>query len=108
MSSVDPMDIAYLAIGAKQALVEHLAEKGDQCGPGAEMEYIGEIIQYATLLDDIYKEVEEQWESVWAYEVAEAAGLALGRAYLDGKLTYQEAERIVRELVDECLAETLH
>ena len=108
MSSIDPMDIAYLAIGAKQALVEHLAEKGDQCGPGAEMEYIGEIIQYAQLLDDIYKEVEEQWESVWAYEVAEPAGAVLGRAVLRGPLDGKEAERIVRELVDECLAETLH
>lgn len=107
MSIADPMDIAYLALGAKQSLIEFLKDN-PAAEISGELEYIGQVIQYAPLLDVVWKEVEEQWEACWAYEVAEPIGAALGRAALTGALNDKEADLIVRRIVSECLQETLH
>ena len=80
----DPLDIAYIAMGARQALAEW------RDGPPApfpfegELAYIEACIEQAPALQRAWEAVQDRLDFVWCYEVAEPFGLAYGRHLLQG------------------------
>ena len=80
----DPLDIAYIAMGARQALAEW------RDGPPApfpfegELAYIEACIGQAPALQRAWEAVQDRWDFVWCYQVAEPFGLAYGRHLLQG------------------------
>lgn len=104
---IDPLDIAYLALGAKAALEEHLKEK--VAITRGELEYIGEVIQYAPLLERIYREIEDEWGGVWAYDVCEPVGEIIGARLLEGEaVTEQDVDIAVRVAINAVMQESVH
>ena len=104
---IDPLDIAYLALGAKTALEARL-ELVELRG-GGEMEYIGEVIQYAPLLERIYREIEDEWIGVWAYDVCEPVGEIIGARLLAGEpVAEQDVDIVVRAAINAVMQEVLH
>lgn len=78
----DPLDIAYLAIGANTAWGElddsHRRFEG-------QLDFVSEVIGHASMLTLLADELGEDIQVVWAYEVAEELGVEIGRALLSGK-----------------------
>lgn len=106
--NVDMMDVAYLALGARLAREAYVA--GGGADQGAEYEYIADVVQFAPLLDAIYQEVHDEWDGMWAYEVAEMAGEAIGHELLNHPDVdvHSVAEQIVRSLVAAVMREAIH
>lgn len=95
---IDALDIAYVAIGAKQALKD--SPDGDSAIPGfeGELDYVQACIGQAGLLDRVWQEYEGIFPGVWCYEVAEPFGYSFGKhLQLDGSTA--DAERILRAIV---------
>lgn len=94
--AIDDLDTAYIAIGAKQALVDL------EDGPGSRFEgelgYIQACIDHAGLLDRVWQECEGTFPGVWCYEVAEAFGYAYGHHIQQGGCL-GDAEQILRKIV---------
>ena len=76
----DPTTIAYIAIGAKEAL--KASGNFPKNYQGGELEFIGECIQHARLLD---KEAPDECAGVFAYEIAEPFGEQYAKALIEGK-----------------------
>ncbi len=91
MSEIDPVDIAYLAIGAHGA--KRRADEEMEAivlGQMGEVDYISEVVSYAPVLATLWAEWEEQndgegFPGCWAYEVAEEFGEKLGLAMIQGR-----------------------
>ena len=66
----DPLTIAYLALGAPLALIEHKGLPENYCG--GELEFISEIIAYADEIDMHFHPGE--FDGVWVYDVVEPFG----------------------------------
>lgn len=95
--SVDLLDVAYIAIGAKRAL--------DRSGLGysempfeGELAYIQACIDQAPLLGQAWQGCSERFPGVWCYEVAEPFGLAFGRHLLKRGAS-DHAESILQGIV---------
>lgn len=94
---MDLLDVAYIAMGAKQALLD----AGDQHnGPQLEGElgYIHACIDHVGLLDRLWEETSGEFLGVWCYEVAEPFGYAYGQHLLQGG-DRPDAEKILRTIV---------
>ena len=95
---MDLLDVAYIAIGAKQALLD----AGDQHnGPQLEGElgYIQTCIEHVGLLDRLWQETSGEVLGVWCYEVAEPFGQRYVEALaLDFSVN---PEQLVRTLISE-------
>lgn len=94
--AIDDLDTAYIAIGAKQALVELKDDPGSRFE--GELGYIQACIDHASLLDRVWQECEGTFPGVWCYEVAESFGYVYGRHIQQGGCL-GEAERILRNIV---------
>lgn len=94
----EPLTVAYIAIGAEQALRESPALFNPDDWNG-QLGFIGEAIEWAAMLDRMGDEYED-FSGVWAYEVAEEFGLRYGRALLTDVNGRGRAEDIARELVE--------
>ena len=95
----DALDIAYIAIGAKQALKDS-PDGGSSAISGfeGELDYVQACIDQAGLLDRVWQEYEGIFPGVWCYEVAEPFGYSFGKhLQLDGSSA--DAERILRAIV---------
>lgn len=93
----DVLDLAYLAIGAKQALVE--------CGGVSrcdrfegELDFIQACIGQVGCLDRAWQGLGEPFPGVWCYEVAEPFGYAYGTHLLQGGKSL-DAEDILRGII---------
>jgi len=75
---IDPMDSAYLAIGAARAL-DTLSDSEKDCarGDGDEMQLIQDMIDLAPMLAQLYDENRAEWGGIWAYEIAEPLAYAV-------------------------------
>ena len=80
----DPLDIAYIAIGAKRALAEWREGPSAPFPFEGELAYIEACIEQAPALQRAWEAVQDRWDCVWCYEVAEPFGLAYGRHLLQG------------------------
>lgn len=81
--AVDYLDIAYIAIGAKQALAACPPSQG--VGPfEGELAYVQACIDYAGLLDREWEASGKSFPGVWCYEVVEPFGYEMGRHLLGG------------------------
>ena len=97
---IDALDIAYIAIGARQALMDFPIGHGSSiCGFEGELDYVQACIDQAALLDRVWVEAEGAFAGVWCYDVAEPFGYAFGR-HLQGGGPTSDAERILRDLVN--------
>lgn len=94
---VDTLDLAYVAIGAKQALVDF----GDIDSSRFEGEqgFIQACIDPVECLDQAWQAQEGQFPGVWCYEVAEPFGYAYATHLLRGGES-AGAGRILRGIVD--------
>lgn len=81
---VDPLDVAYLAIGANQAWTEaHEALLNSI--DGGQMGFIEQVINAGgPALADLWDAQGEDLEGLWYYDVSEPVGLAIGKAILEG------------------------
>ena len=69
---MDALTIAYIAIGVHTALLENNElPAGYQ---GGQLEFVDTIIQHADMLDGMYEEVANDFDGVFAYEIAEPFG----------------------------------
>ena len=95
---VDTLDIAYIAIGAKQALADSEARHSGISTFEGELGYVQSCIDQAGVLDRVWQEVEGAFPGIWCYEVAEPFGYAFGK-HLQRDGSSADAERILRDLV---------
>lgn len=104
MSTIDTLDIAYLAIGAKAALetLEHHERNRLTERHGGELGLIREVIDFAATVDGVYhEELEDEFGGVWAYDVAEPLGEAMVRhmaADTHGCISAETVRELVRNL----------
>lgn len=99
---VDPVDIAYLALGANLAWAEANNEQRDSTD-GGQLGYIEEVINAAAqALADLWNAEADNSEGVFYYEVSEPTGLAIGKAILEG-VPY-DAEVIARTCMEAAAA----
>lgn len=80
---IDPLDIAFAAIGAHQAWGEASSEARERFE--GQLAFVGEVISNAQNLADVWETHEDNFAGVWAYDVAEAFGQQYGRAILSGE-----------------------
>ncbi|KOQ77995.1 hypothetical protein ABW45_08165 [Stenotrophomonas maltophilia] len=95
---IDALDIAYIAIGARQALADSSAGHSAISGFEGGLDYVQACIDQASLLHRVWQEVEGTFPGVWCYEVAEPFGYAFGKhLQLGGYLV--DAELILRDIL---------
>ena len=99
---IDPLDVAYIAIGAKQALADYDARSDALSAFEGELGYIQACIDHAGMLERVWRESAETFPGVWCYEVAEPFGHVYGRHLLAGG-SPEDAERLLQEIVNGCL-----
>ncbi|MGB3874155.1 MAG: hypothetical protein WA956_16040 [Stenotrophomonas sp.] len=100
--AIDHLDLAYIAIGAKQALDKSGAPYSKLPFEG-ELRYVQACIEQAERLGRAWQECSGQFPGVWCYEVAEPFGRAFGRHLLAGGGT-DGAESILSRIVASALA----
>lgn len=98
----DPLDIAYIAIGAKRALAEWREGPPAPFPFEGELAYIEACIGQAPALQRAWEAVQDRWDFVWCYEVAEPFGLVYGRHLLQGGGT-DAAAGLLHDLVGDAL-----
>lgn len=95
---LNALDMAYIAIGANQALADSPAGHDAISRFEGELGYVQACIDQAALLDQVWRECEERFPGVWCYEVAEPFGYAFGQ-HLQPDGSAADAERILRDIV---------
>jgi len=98
--TIDALDIAFIAIGARQALADSSAGLDAISRFEGELGYVQACIDQAALLDRVYHECDGTFPGIWCYEVAEPFGYAFGQ-HLLGNGNAAAAERILRDIVAE-------
>jgi len=99
---IDPLDVAYIAIGARQALAESLGEHESLSRFEGELAYVQACIDQVGLLACAWDEYECSFPGVWCNDVAESFGHAFGKHLQQGG-SPTEAERILGLIVEECM-----
>lgn len=95
---INALDIAYIAIGARQALADSSAGHSAISGFEGELDYVQACIDQASLLNRVWQEVEGTFPGVWCCEVAEPFGYAFGKhLQLGGNLA--DAELSLRDIL---------
>lgn len=87
----DPLTVAYIALGAKGVL----ADCDNLPARYGELEFIGECIEHAAMLDALCPA--DGFNGVWVYEVAEPFGESIALAIIERR-DYDAAD-IARKLV---------
>ena len=87
-TNTDPLDLAYVAIGAAQAWEEVYRADSQwthaQQYDGGQLEYIAKCTaaQVLDYLQEVYDEVAEAYGGIWVYDVCEPFGRIYGMALL--------------------------
>lgn len=102
---VDPLDIAYLALGARMALIDWQSRPRTQFPFEGELDYLQACIDHAPALQRCWDAVKDEFGWVWCYDVVEPFGMALGHHLLDGGSS-ESADRLLRDIVTACLRST--
>lgn len=95
--AVDPLNIAYIALGAKQALSSSRPSHGVGDFDG-ELAYVQACIEHVRLLDEAWEACSDTFPGAWCYEVAEPFGFQIGKHLLHGG-DAKEARSILDRLV---------
>ena len=103
--NIDVLDIAYIAIGAKQALVHSPSGLDAISRFEGELGYVQACIDQAALLDRVWRACDEAFPGVWCYEVVEPFGYAFGQ-HLQRDGSAADAEGILRGIVAESIGPT--
>ena len=98
----DPLDIAYITIGATQALAYWRAGPAKPFLFDGELAYIEACIVQAPALQRAWERVQDGFDLVWCYDVAEPFGDTYGKHLLAGG-TPEAADRILQALLQEAL-----
>lgn len=99
---IDPLDVGYIAIGARRALEGAPGElRTLSCFEG-ELAYVQACIDQADLLACAWDEYEGAFPGVWCYDVAEPFGHAFGKHLQEGGAS-TDATRILGGIVEECM-----
>lgn len=93
---VDPVDIAYLALGAHQAWAQANDAQRDSLD-GGQTEFVEEVVQAAPTLAALWDAQDDDSLGSWYYEVSEPLGLAIGKAIIEGAL--YDVEELARPLI---------
>jgi hypothetical protein len=103
MRPLDPLDIAYLAIGAKSALLTAKSEAYKTLAEahGGELEIINEVVAQAAMLERVWLDVCDDFAGVWCYEVCEPLGHWCMEQLLAGAVSI-DAEAYTRQLIADC------
>ncbi len=101
----EPLDIAYIALGAKQALDDWRAGPANPFSFEGELAYIEACIDQAPALQRAWERIQDGFDLVWCYDVAEPFGAAYGKHLLAGG-TPEVADRILQALLQEALTPT--
>lgn len=99
---VDPLDIAYIAIGAKQVLDRSGAPYAKVPFQG-ELGYVQACIDHAGLLAQAWQTCCDAFPGAWCYEVAEPFGAAFGKHLLAGGGS-ERAQAILDDVVASAMA----
>jgi hypothetical protein len=99
---VDPLDVAYIAIGARQALAGPLGAHKSTPGFEGELSYVQACIDQAGLLGCAWDEYAGAFPGVWCYDVAEPFGHAFGKHLQEGGSS-TDAAGILGVLIEECM-----
>ena len=96
--NTDPLDLAYVAIGAASAWERVQRINAARYNVG-HVEYIAACTESRILdfLQEVYDEVAEAWGGVWVYDVCKPFGLQDGEALLLGNAV--DFETLIIELV---------
>jgi hypothetical protein len=106
MSTMDPLTVAYMAIGAKSILDKHpeLIERTDD----GEKALIQSVIRYAQAADDLATEKTFELEGVFVYEVAEPLGQYIAERLVASDPNIDRAvQHHTAFLVAECCGQSL-
>jgi hypothetical protein len=95
---IDVLDIAYIAIGARQALADSPAGQDTISRFEGELGYVQACIDQADQLNRVWQEYAGTFPGVWCYEAAEPFGYAFGK-HLQRGGNSADAERILRDIV---------
>lgn len=99
---IDNADIAFLALGAEHGMakLDTAAQRELSATFDGYIGIIREVIGFAGVLDEVWRENDEEFPGVWAYEVAEPAGEAIVKLLASGgHADFPTVREIVRELV---------
>ena len=77
--AIDPLDIAYIALGARRALAGSPHAGLGLAACEGELGFVQACICHAGLLDRHWHALADGFPGVWCYEVAEPFGEAFGR-----------------------------
>ena len=86
--AIDPLSIAYMAIGAYDTLVACEEKEGkhpDLDQWGGQLGFIGEVIRHVDVIERIYAERPDDYGGVFVYEVAEPFGRYIADMLLSGE-----------------------
>ena len=100
--AIDPLDIAYIALGARRALTASPHAGTGLAACEGELGFVEACICHAGLLDRHWHAQADGFPGVWCYEVAEPFGEAFGQHLLAGG-SPAEAEHLLRQIVDDGL-----
>ena len=94
-TKIDPLTIAYMAIGAARAL--DAADGPGNALAGGELEFIADVICHAPTLERLYLEHAGNYVGAFVYDVAEPFGHAYAAAVIAGNAI--NVEWTVRNLI---------
>lgn len=99
----DPLDIAYIGIGAMSGILLWSAGHVGQSIPMGQLELVDEAIRHAPLLAKLYEARSEELDTlVFAYDVAQAFGEYYARTLLSRPIPDQEVDaQLILDLVVE-------
>ena len=98
----DLLDVAYIALGAMDALEDWPADGAVMDRFGGHLGFIQACIEHAPLLHRLWLERGEQAGLAWCYDVAEPFGERYGRHLLAGGEP-RHAETILRDVLASAL-----
>lgn len=95
----DPIDLVFLACGWAQGAAESGRAHALTIGWAVDLE------DAARILARLYVEVRDEWDGLWAYDVAEPLGIWIGRTFgKSGDIPrFDEIEAAARSIVAEAL-----
>ena len=100
--AADPLTIAYMALGAGQYWSAYSANGGGKYTKGGQLEFIGEVIEFANLADQVaaFFDLFGEHPGVFAYDVAESFGSHLAEVLCGGgELNDEMAEQLLHEVM---------
>jgi len=99
----EPLTIAYIAMGAQTYMQTAEFRHRETQTEGGELEFVGDIISHARMLDSKADERQDDFSGVFLYEVAEEFGNKLAqRLALMGEASPAFIEGLADALIDTC------